>query len=172
MPRLQRDRDPGLYLCAVHELSRNLVLAGHYRAATALLELNRSVYESSPEAVMRLRYPWLLGVAARGEGRLDVAETLIEGALAALEASGLEAHAALAAVDLATVYLLQGRLGRVLEAAERVVAAFSGEELPPEVARALAGFLVAARQQCATVDGIAELMRHLQALRPRTRLPA
>jgi transcriptional regulator with XRE-family HTH domain len=113
----------------------------------------------------QLRLQWLRGRIAAGQGRLADAAAFFAGVRDAFERLGIPYDTALVAVELAAVYLEEGRSPEVKALARQLAAAFSTQKVPAEVERALRLFVAAVQQETAT----AELARRLAAYLYRAR---
>lgn len=102
---IEEAADPQLALAAVHNLARSLAECGHLRAARTLLGKHDARYERHAGRIDLLKRTWLEGQIADGLGELDRATARLTDALDGFERAGLGYQAALAALDLAAVWL-------------------------------------------------------------------
>jgi len=109
LARIDTRSDPDLTLRAIHSMAWFMVDVGRFRDAQLLVRQNFWRYERSSHQADLLRLRWLEGRAAAGLGDLDLAERALLEVKERFEASGQRYNAALAALDLAVVYLRQGR---------------------------------------------------------------
>ena len=113
---LDESRDPVLYIQALHNEIGLLVDLGRFKEARSLLWLNlKRLQEQGRIGRIKLRGLW--GLIHAGLGQLDEAARELEEARAELQAAGLPYTAAVGGLDLAAVYLQQGRATE----AERVI---------------------------------------------------
>jgi tetratricopeptide (TPR) repeat protein len=113
---LDESRDPILYVQALHNEIGLLVDLGRFKEARSLLWLNlKRLQEQGRIGRIKLRGLW--GLIHTGLGQLDEAAGELEEARAELQAAGLPYTAAVGGLDLAAVYLQQGRAAD----AERVI---------------------------------------------------
>ena len=113
---LDESRDPVLYVQTLHNEIGLLVDLGRFREARSLLWLNlKRLQEQGRIDRTKLRGLW--GLIHSGLGQLDEAARELEEARADLQAAGLPYTAAVGGLDLAAVYLQQGRAAE----AERVI---------------------------------------------------
>ncbi len=119
LARIDTRSDPDLTLRAIHSIAWFMVDLGRFRDAQMLVCQNFWRYERSHQVDL-LRLRWLEGRAAAGLGDLELAERALLEVKRGFEASGHRYNAALASLDLAVVYLRQGRAadtqGAVLQA--------------------------------------------------------
>lgn len=99
--------EPELALAAVHNIAWFLMELGHPREARTILLKNRARYEEHAGRIDLLKRTWLEGQIADGLGELDRATARLTEALDGFEEAGLGYQAALAALDLAAVWLRQ-----------------------------------------------------------------
>ncbi|MFL6202759.1 MAG: hypothetical protein ACJ76J_26620 [Thermoanaerobaculia bacterium] len=127
---LDESRDPALYAQALHNEIGLLVDLGRFKEARSLLWLNlRRLQEQGRMGQIKLRGLW--GLIHAGLGQLDEAARELEEARAELQAAGLPYTAAVGGLDLAAVYLQEGRSAeaeRVIREASRVFQSMSVPE--------------------------------------------
>jgi tetratricopeptide (TPR) repeat protein len=109
LARLDEEREPGLVFIAVHNLARWLTDCGQFREARKLLWQNRARQEHAGGALNQLKIRWLEGEINAGLGELERAETAFHTVRDGFAEAGLRYTAAVASLDLATVWLRQGR---------------------------------------------------------------
>jgi tetratricopeptide (TPR) repeat protein len=109
LARLDEERDPGLVFVGMHNLSRLLKECGHFREARKLLWQNRKrhKYAGGPLNLLKLR--WLEGEINAGLGELERAEQAFLAVRTGFGEAGMRYTAAVASLDLATIWLRQGR---------------------------------------------------------------
>ncbi|HEY0558283.1 MAG TPA: hypothetical protein VGG20_28795, partial [Thermoanaerobaculia bacterium] len=115
---------------------------------------------------------WLEGVVAFGLHRIDQAEAAFREVRDSFRDLGLDYDAALAALDLAGVYILQGRPADVSRVAEETLATFQSYNTHREAIAALLVFSNAARMNQAGLDLIREVSGLLKRTRKHPDLPA
>jgi tetratricopeptide (TPR) repeat protein len=152
------EEEPSLYLSAVGNLALVLCDAQRFTEAAELIAAKEPLFAAQQGLRWRARQGVLRGRIAHGTGRLDEAERLFvevrEGAMARRDFFS----AALASLELATLYLEQGRMREVREVAAVVGAVFEAHDLRSETAAALLLFTRAARTDRLT----AEMVRRLR----------
>ena len=103
---LDRARDPGLMMAALHNRLLLLLSLGRKQEARRTLALCGGFASHGPVA-MRLR--WMEGKILQTLGELEEAEAALRPARYGLSALGLQRFAAMASLDLAATLLLQNR---------------------------------------------------------------
>jgi tetratricopeptide (TPR) repeat protein len=157
--------DRSLFMSARFNLVVCLCEAGQYSEATEALAENRDLFEEFPEPFLQLRIAWLEARIAAGTGHPGEAEN---GFVAVREEMAERGHgydAAMVSLDLALIYLDQGRTGELLRLAEEMHALFRAEEVHREALAAFLLFEEAARKEQLTSEAI----RSLSALLKRVR---
>jgi tetratricopeptide (TPR) repeat protein len=139
------EREPGLQLSGMHELVGMLVDLGQYREARNLLWQVQHLHqrEGSPLNLVRLR--WLWGRVYSGLGDLDRAQKELEVARAGFGNAGKAYDQALVSLDLAEIYVRQGRRDEAQALAKQMLVTFRRLG----IAREVIVVLVLTRQRCA-----------------------
>lgn len=162
---IDRESEPRLYLYAQHNLTVYLQDSERYDEAHDQLLANRPLYEAFPEPWTQLRYRWLAGKIARGQGNLEDAERELTAALNGFIEQGLAYDAALAGLDVALVYLQQGRTAEVRKLAEQMVPIFQARDIHREALAAFLLFQQAAQREAATIAMVEELAASMEKAR-------
>jgi tetratricopeptide (TPR) repeat protein len=115
LSRLQPGVDLHLELGGRHLQALWLNELGRTAEARELLESWRPLYEEFSDPVTTGRLLRLEGILSRDEGRLDVAERSFRGLMELYEQHNFDFDLALAALDLAQVLSLEGRLAEATE---------------------------------------------------------
>jgi tetratricopeptide (TPR) repeat protein len=157
--------DPRIFLAARHNLINALYESGRVREAFALLYHTRPLYLQAGDRMNLLRLRWLEGLVAFGLQRTDQAEAAFREAREAFLELGLDYEAALASLDLAGVYVVQGRSADVSRVAEETLKIFQSYNTHREAIAALLVFCSAARLNQAGLD----LVRQVSAFLKRAR---
>lgn len=131
--------EPELALAAVHNIAWFLMELGHVRDARTILFKNRARYEEHAGRIDLLKRTWLEGQIAAGLGELDRATARLTEALDGFEEAGLGYQAALAALDLAAVWLRQDQSQTAAALVEQAIETFKALGIGRE---ALAAFAV------------------------------
>jgi tetratricopeptide (TPR) repeat protein len=157
--------DPRIFLAARHNLINALYESGRVREAFALLYHTRPLYLKTGDRMSLLRLRWLEGLVAFGLQRTDQAEAAFREVREAFLEVGLDYEAALASLDLAGVYVVQGRSADVSRVAEETLKIFQSYNTHQEAIAALLVFCSAARLNQAGLD----LVRQVSAFLKRAR---
>jgi tetratricopeptide (TPR) repeat protein len=160
--------EPGLALMVRHNLIDILAKSGSALEASRLFEESRELYMQFSDPLTTSRRMWVEGIIARELGEdLDLAEGLLTQAVDRLTASGYGFDAALAGLDLVTVYAARGQSAEVLRIATDLVQLFEARNVQPEALAALTMVYKAAQKETVSVALLAhvtELVRASQVL--------
>jgi tetratricopeptide (TPR) repeat protein len=159
------DAEPRLHLCGTYNLAFYLTAAGRFEEAAEVLEWNEALFRRFPEPWTQLRLLWLRGDIDLGLGHLAAAEQAYAGTRDGFIAQGIGYDAAMVSLDLAVLYLRQGRTGDVRRIAEEMIPLFQSQDVHPEAMAALALFQEAARQDRLTVEMTTEIAARLREAR-------
>lgn len=129
--------DPKLVLSAVHNLVGFLADCGRFREARRLLQFSRPAYYAEGDRLNLIRLRWLEGRIAAGLEELDQAEEAFEYAHQEFEQVGLGYHVALVSLDLASVWLQQGKHAQARELIGHIVLSFRARRIAREALAAL-----------------------------------
>lgn len=162
---IQQEQNPRSYLCARHNLTLFLTEAGEYAAAAQALADDEDLYRQFSDDWTRLRQIWLKGKVAFGLGRLDEAEQVFLGTRQGFLDQGIGYDAALASLDLAFVYLRQGRTSELKQLARELSTIFGAEDLHGEAVAALVFFQQAVEEERITLSMIEEITGYLKRAR-------
>jgi tetratricopeptide (TPR) repeat protein len=99
-----------------------------------------------------LKLRWLEGRVAAGLGQTEQAVAALEEVRQAFTKEKIAYSAALVSLNLALLYLQQGRTAEVRALAEEMIWIFQEKKIRREALAALTLFCQAARQEAATVD--------------------
>ncbi len=133
---LDQEHDPQLAVVAFQALAEALTESGDYRrAGELLLERGfRQAFASQPIGLLRLR--WVEGKVHAGLGRLKRAERILRKVREGFLEQDLTYNAALVGLDLASVWLRQGKAEPVKILAEEMLATFESLEIRSEASKA------------------------------------
>jgi tetratricopeptide (TPR) repeat protein len=162
---LSPEAEPQLYLCGRHNLALILCETGQYEAAADALDADENLYRQFADAWTRLRQLWLVGKIAARSGRLEEAEHAFAEVRKGFIGEGIGYDAAMVSLDLALLYVRQGRTGELRQLAGEMHAIFSAEDVHREAIAALLFFEEAVRQDRATVRVIEDLAAFLKRAR-------
>jgi tetratricopeptide (TPR) repeat protein len=131
------ESDPKLVISAVHNLVTFLADGGRFREAQRLLQRVRQAYDAEGDRLNLIKLRWVEGRIAAGLGRLRRAEKFLRQAREDLEVTGLHYHAALASLDLAAVWLSQGKTAETRALVGELVTTFRARRIAREALAAL-----------------------------------
>jgi transcriptional regulator with XRE-family HTH domain len=114
-----------------------------------------------------VRVLWLEARVSAGLGRLEAAESALEQVVREFTARGLVFDAALAALELARLFLRQSRTTEARELALRIAPVFQRLEVGREALEAVRLFWQAAVRETATVEMAEQALAELYQARPR-----
>jgi tetratricopeptide (TPR) repeat protein len=161
---LEPGRDPHLAAIAQEAYLHALTDCGEYRQASRLLLQSglREAFAAEPLNLLKLR--WVEGKIHAGSGRLAQAERAFSGVRSEFLRRAQIYDAALVGLELAAVWLRQGRSAEVGELAEELHATFDDLGVQTEAARALYFVREACRRRAVTVPMIERARQFLERL--------
>lgn len=159
------ERNLRLYLSARHNLAVYLCEAGKYQAAAEAVREDQALYAQFPDDWTGLRLRWLEGRIALGLEDLEEAEEAFSETRAGFIEAGSGYDAALVSLDLALLYVGQGRTDEIKRLAEEMLAIFQAEEVHREALAAVLLFHEAAQREQVTAERLRELAEYLKAAR-------
>jgi hypothetical protein len=154
-------REPRLIVCATHNLIWFLHESGREGEVTACLDGARRLYEKAGDRRHLNRLRWLEGKLAAGSRE---AEGALIDAREGLAREGLAYEAALAAMDLAVLYVQEKREADMRRLADQIYPLFRSDDMYRETTTALLSF-----QQPAGSEDVARLLDELSGWVARTR---
>jgi tetratricopeptide (TPR) repeat protein len=137
--------DFNLHVAGHYNLALQLVQAERFEEAADLLEEDQGLYRRAPEPWLQLRLGWLRGDIAAGRGELDVAGQAYRETRDGFVALGSGYDAATVSLDLALLYLRQGRTVEARQVADEVAPIFAAQDVHREALAALTLFQKTAR---------------------------
>jgi tetratricopeptide (TPR) repeat protein len=167
---LDREVEPRLVLMARHNLIVFLNDSGRCVEALRQLERLRSCYRAFPEPYIEIRLFWLEGRIAAGLRHFEEAERALKEVRRRLLDSSLAYEAALATLDLANIYLEQGRRDEVRRLAEEMLPIFLSQDVHRHAIAALVVFQQAVEGDHVTPARIQEIASYLLRARKNPRL--
>jgi tetratricopeptide (TPR) repeat protein len=141
-----------------------MVDCGKFKEAGRLLLESGLRLAFSQEPLIFLKFRWIEGMVLAGLKKLRRAELAFEEARAGFQLRGQEYDAALVGLQLATVWLQQGKAQQVRELAQETLETFRDLGIEWEAVRALDMLHQACRQERATVGLIQHVTRFLTRL--------
>lgn len=156
-------RNARLYLSARFNLALFLCESGDHEAATESLLKDRELFLRFPDLFTQLRLSWLEGKIALGYGRLDDAEEVLRKVRYGFTLQERGYETALVSLDLARVYLRQGRPAELKRLAGEMHELFSGDQIRQEAVAALLLFEEEALRETLTLDLVEDLAAYFKA---------
>jgi tetratricopeptide (TPR) repeat protein len=164
LPLTSVAEDPRLHLVVRYNMAKYLALAGEHEEAAARLPEARELCQRLGHELDLLRLSWLEGQLLASQGRRAEAAALLDRVRQGFVDRNIPYDAALAALDLAVVYLEEGRMEEVGELAREMAPIFRAVNVEREELASVRLFLEAAERQAATVEvarRAAEALRRL-----------
>jgi transcriptional regulator with XRE-family HTH domain len=162
-PRIAASGDPRQAFLLRHKTVNNLCHLERYAEAETLLPEVQELAARQGNGLDSLRVLWLEARVDIGQGRRSDAEQKLEQVQREFTSRALSYDAALAALELAVLWLEVGRTAEVRGLAVGMAWIFETQKIHREAMAALRLFTEAARQEAATVElarrAIAELKR-------------
>lgn len=163
---VDRRKDLRHLLAAEHNLALFLAESGRYaetqRRLENIKEIYIQVYHEVGDEMSVVRRRWLEGKIAQGLGKIGEAEKALQEVRDEFVTRGLAFDGALASLELAAVYVQQGRSGEVCRLAAEMVPIFQSRDIHREAMAALLFFRQAAEREEATFDLIQEVLGFLK----------
>lgn len=158
--QIDPSREPALALSAVHNLVIGAVEAGAYEQAARWIGASRTLYDQRGSAIDQLKLRWLEGRIEAGRGDLESAELGLWEVHDEFESRGLPIEAAVVSLDLAMLWLQQGRTAEILESVEEILETFRALGIRREAVAALLVLRRAIDHERATNE-LARLLRRV-----------
>ena len=158
------NRDPSLVLVAVHNLLFHLIETGEIQQAERLLRQSRELYATYGGKMERLKVRWLDGRIAFRLGERARAEEAFSDVRSGLEEAGLSYDMALVSLELAAVWLEQGRSRDIQELLDETIATFQARGIRREAIAALLMLREAIERERATAVLLRTVASELQRL--------
>jgi len=159
---LDPEQETHLFLCGVGNYGLYLCEAGEHHEAARLLERHEDLFRRNDEPWLYLRTEILRAKIAHGLGRGAEAERCYLAARDGFAERDLPFHAALISLDLAQLYVEEGRSRELAELAAWMVAVFESRELPARANVALMLFQQAVAAKQVTVEALRGLRSCLE----------
>jgi tetratricopeptide (TPR) repeat protein len=162
---IDQAREPHLVLAAMNNLLVDLTDLGRFTEARALLpEVKRRLEEVGVRSD-RTRVCWTEARLESALGHKVEAEAKLRGVRQEFIAAGVGYNAALASLDLAKIFLEQGRMAETRQLALEMHEIFSSRDVQRETLVALVFFQQAAEQENATVQLVEQVTQYLRRSR-------
>jgi tetratricopeptide (TPR) repeat protein len=166
-------QDPWLALAVRHNLIFALAECGRARDAAELYQDSKQLYLQFNDPLTTSRRIWAEGLIAREIGEdLGEAERLLTEAADRLSEHGYPMDAALAGLDLVTVYARRGQSSEVLRVASNLVRLFQMREMNPEALAALKMVHEAAERQAVNLSLLSAIAEKVRASQVRGNPPS
>jgi tetratricopeptide (TPR) repeat protein len=162
---LDWEGEPRLVLMARHNLAWFLNESGRSEEAAEQLERFRHTYARFDDPWTALRLGWLSGRIAAGLGRFAEAEERLSEVRSRLFVDGRGYDAALVTLDLANLYLQEGRNTEVKALAAEMFLLFRSKELHRQATAALTIFQQAAERDEVTPRLVRDIAAYLRRAR-------
>ncbi len=159
------EAEPRLLCILRFNLMENLCKAGYAAEAEELLSGLRRLTAQIGNRFDRIRQSWLEGKIAHGLGRIEEAVEVLSSVRAAFADEGIPYDEALAGVDLAELYLKQGRAGDVKRLVKQMERVFLDEDVHEEARKALNLFRRAVEMETVTVALVRRVAAYLSRAR-------
>jgi tetratricopeptide (TPR) repeat protein len=154
-----------LHVAGHFNLTVYLWEAGRFEEAAELFEADQALYELVQETWLELRLTWVRGDIAGFRGDIAGAERAYLEARSGFIRQGIGYDAAMVSLDLAILYLKEGRTADVQRVAEEMLPIFQAQDVHREALAALQLFQEAARQQELTIGKALEVAAYLREAR-------
>lgn len=161
---IDAERDPGLLLAAVHNLLTHLVDGGQIAEARRLFQESHALYSTHGGPIDRLKARWLEGRIASGLGEPAEAERSFREVRAGFGRASLLYDLALVSLDLAALWLEQGRTREIQALLGETVAIFESRGIRREAIAALLMLREAIERERATAALVRTVASELQRL--------
>jgi tetratricopeptide (TPR) repeat protein len=158
-------RDPALVLAAVHNLIDFTVKLDRFEEGDRLLRASRRLYYEYADDLNFLKLRWVEGKIHAGLGNPSRAEAAFQEVRDGFRAHEMPYHLAVASLDLAEVWLGQGRTAEMREVVEEMVRTFQAFGIHREAIAAvlmLQEAVVAEQATAALLRTVAAQLQHLQ----------
>jgi tetratricopeptide (TPR) repeat protein len=162
---INAEHEPRLLLIQRFNLNVNFCRLGRYADADRLLGEMEALAQKVAKGVAKVRIAWLHGWIAAGMGRLEEAEAALGAVREEFLVRNIGYDAALASLDLAKLYLQQGRTAEVKQLAGQLVAVFQEQGVHREALAAVQLFQKAADRERATLELVGRLADFLRRAR-------
>lgn len=160
-------KDPWLALMVRHNLIFALAECGRAQEASDLYDASRDLYLQFNDPLTTSRRIWAEGLIARELDEVGKAERLLAQATERLADHGYAFDAALAGLDLVTVYARRGRSADVLRIATDLVRLFQARDVHPEALAALKVVQEAAEREALNLPLLAQAVEMVRAKQVR-----
>ena len=165
LPLLDAAGEPRLGYNVLHNLADSLSLTDRFEEAAALLPEVKALARDNAGDLDRLRLAWVEGRIAAGLGDVERGVSLLDRVRRSFAQRGIGYDTALVSLELATLYLREGRTAEVKALARHMVPIFKANDIHREALAALGLFRQAAEQERATAELAAQVATYLRKAR-------
>ena len=165
LPLLDAAGEPRLGYNVLHNLADSLSLTDRFEEAAALLPEVKALARDNAGDLDRLRLAWVEGRIAAGLGDVERGVSLLDRVRRSFAERGIGYDTALVSLELATLYLREGRTAEVKALARHMVPIFKANDIHREALAALGLFRQAAEQERATAELAAQVATYLRKAR-------
>jgi tetratricopeptide (TPR) repeat protein len=166
LPLTSVAEDPRLHLVVRYNLAKYLALAGEHEEAAARLPAARQLCQRLGHELDLLRLSWLEGQLLASQGRRAEAAAVLDRVRQGFVDRNIPYDAALAALDLAVVYLEEGRVKEVKKLAREMAAIFRAVNVEREELASVRLFLSAAEREALTLNLARQAVEALRRFKP------
>jgi tetratricopeptide (TPR) repeat protein len=160
-PWIDREREPRSFCVLRFNLTVCLCHAGRYEEAEAGLPELRALTAQPQQRMDRVRRRWLEGRIAGGRGRIPEGIAALVAVRAEFAAEKIFYDEALVSLELAGLYLEQGRTAEVKALTGQMEPVFRGQGVHEEAKKALRLFRRAVELETVTVELVRRLVAYL-----------
>lgn len=161
---IEANRDPKLVMVALHNLIWCLVECGRAEQADQFFAHSRELFSSYVERLDAIKATWLEGRIAAGVGDDDRAEERFREARASFEQAKLFYEVALVSLDMAALWLREGRTTEIMRLIDETIAIFRTRKIQREAIGTLLVLRKALQKDQATEALIRSMATELQRL--------
>ncbi|HYG62345.1 MAG TPA: tetratricopeptide repeat protein [Thermoanaerobaculia bacterium] len=158
---IDEEREPRQMFAAQFNLGVNLCHLGKFGDASELVNPLRLLAAELESRSDRVRVRWLESRILAGQGDLENAVITLDRVRSEFEDLGYRYDEAIATLELARLYLRQGRTDKTQELAARAEPVFRELNVAPRVLESVLVFLEAARQEAATLELLDQALQAL-----------
>ena len=170
-PFVDASGNPRLLFALRFNMADNLCQLDRHAEAADLLPVVRELAERLGNELDLVRVVWLTARVATGRGLWEEAIDGLEQVRRDFTARGLPYDAALSSLDLAVLYLKEGRTGEVKALAREMAPIFQAQGIAREALASLTLFRDAAQQDTATVELACRVIAEIERTRRSTLRP-
>ncbi|MES1210810.1 MAG: hypothetical protein ABUL63_00620, partial [Acidobacteriota bacterium] len=159
---IDTEREPHLVLTGIHNLAYHLIDDNRVEEARQLMRENRPLYDTHGGRVDRLKARWLEGRIAFLQQDAGEAETAFQEVRAGFEEAEITYDIALVSLELAEIWLAQGRTEEILGLLDNTLSVFRSKGIRREAIAALLLLRESLCQQSVTVDLLRKTVSRLE----------